>query len=158
MEAVAPRGQVGMLADYIDPGQNFVTCPNQDVVCGRGFFSLDEEPVVAQIAGATFLAAAVGSGVLAQDARAVGYALGLELPGRGRPPLLRRGSFALRTPPRSASPCRARSGAGRAGPTTCSSRRGAGRLTRGSMARLRRAQSRRGPPAHKGTPLWSRSR
>ena len=29
---VAPRGQVGMLSDYIDPGQTFVTCPNQDVV------------------------------------------------------------------------------------------------------------------------------
>jgi len=39
---VAPRGQIGMLNDYIDPGQNFVTCPNQDVVYGLGFFSLDE--------------------------------------------------------------------------------------------------------------------
>ena len=38
-----------MLADYIDPGQTFVTCPNQDVVYGLGFFSLDEEPVVAQV-------------------------------------------------------------------------------------------------------------
>ncbi len=46
---VAPRGQVGMLADYIDPDQTFVTCPNQDVVYGLGFFSLDEEPVVAQV-------------------------------------------------------------------------------------------------------------
>jgi len=46
---VAPRGKVGMLADYIDPGQTFVTCPNQDVVYGLGFFSLDEEPVVAQV-------------------------------------------------------------------------------------------------------------
>ena len=46
---VAPRGQVGMLSDYIDPGQNFVTCPNQDVVYGLGFFSLDEEPVVIQV-------------------------------------------------------------------------------------------------------------
>jgi len=46
---VAPRGQAAMLADYIDPGQNFVTCPNQDVVYGLGFFSLDEEPVVAQV-------------------------------------------------------------------------------------------------------------
>jgi hypothetical protein len=41
---VAPRGQIGMLYDYIDPGQTFVTCPNQDVVYGLGFFSLDEEP------------------------------------------------------------------------------------------------------------------
>ncbi|MEJ2673230.1 MAG: DUF1254 domain-containing protein, partial [Deltaproteobacteria bacterium] len=33
----------------IDPGQNFVTCPNQDVVYGLGFFALDEEPVVLQV-------------------------------------------------------------------------------------------------------------
>ena len=46
---VAPRGQVAMLADYIDAGQNFVTCPNQDVVYGLGFFALDEEPVVVQV-------------------------------------------------------------------------------------------------------------
>ena len=46
---VAPRGRVGMLSDYIDPGQNFVTCPNQDVVYGLGFFALDEEPVVLQV-------------------------------------------------------------------------------------------------------------
>jgi hypothetical protein len=46
---VAPRGQIGMLNDYIDPGQNFVTYPNQDVVYGLGFFSLDEEPVIIQV-------------------------------------------------------------------------------------------------------------
>jgi hypothetical protein len=46
---VAPRGRVGMLSNYIDPGQTFVTCPNQDVVYGLGFFSLDQEPVVAQV-------------------------------------------------------------------------------------------------------------
>jgi hypothetical protein len=45
----APRGQIAMLSDYIDPGQSFVTCPNQDVVYGLGFFSLDEEPVVIQV-------------------------------------------------------------------------------------------------------------
>ncbi|BFG78258.1 DUF1254 domain-containing protein [Paraburkholderia terrae] len=45
----APRGQVAMLHDYIDPAETFVTCPNQDVVYGLGFFSLDEEPVVAQV-------------------------------------------------------------------------------------------------------------
>ena len=32
-----------------DPGETFVTCPNQDVVYGLVFFSLDEEPVVAQV-------------------------------------------------------------------------------------------------------------
>lgn len=46
---VAPRGQLGMLHNYIDPGQTFVTCPNQDVVYGLGFFALDEEPVVIQV-------------------------------------------------------------------------------------------------------------
>ena len=46
---VAPRGQVGMLHDYIEPSETFVTCPNQDVVYGLGFFDLDEEPVVAQV-------------------------------------------------------------------------------------------------------------
>jgi hypothetical protein len=46
---VAPQGQVGMLNNYIDPGESFVTCPNQDVVYGLGFFDLDAEPVVAQV-------------------------------------------------------------------------------------------------------------
>ncbi|VVE65515.1 signal peptide protein [Pandoraea captiosa] len=45
----APRGQIAMLHDYIAPSQTFVTCPNQDVVYGLGFFSLDEEPVVMQV-------------------------------------------------------------------------------------------------------------
>jgi len=45
----APRGQVAMLNDYIDPGQTFIACPNQDVVYGLGFFSLDQEPVVVQV-------------------------------------------------------------------------------------------------------------
>ncbi|CAB3629633.1 DUF1254 domain-containing protein [Achromobacter pestifer] len=45
----APRGQVGMLHDYIVPEETFVACPNQDVVYGLGFFSLDEEPVIAQV-------------------------------------------------------------------------------------------------------------
>jgi hypothetical protein len=38
-----------MLNDYIDPGQTFIACPNQDVVYGLGFFSLDQEPVVIQV-------------------------------------------------------------------------------------------------------------
>ncbi|MCE4223330.1 DUF1254 domain-containing protein [Methylobacterium sp. C25] len=45
----APRGQIAMLADYIEPSETFVTCPNQDVVYGLGFFELDEEPVVVQV-------------------------------------------------------------------------------------------------------------
>jgi hypothetical protein len=46
---VGPLGQVGMLSDYIQPGEKFVTCPNQDVVYGLGYFALDKEPVVAQV-------------------------------------------------------------------------------------------------------------
>jgi hypothetical protein len=46
---VAPRSRVAMLSDYIDPSETFVTCPNQDVVYGLGFFDLDSEPVIAQV-------------------------------------------------------------------------------------------------------------
>jgi hypothetical protein len=45
----APRGEIAMLHDYIEPSETFVTCPNQDVTYGLGFFSLDEEPVVIQV-------------------------------------------------------------------------------------------------------------
>jgi hypothetical protein len=45
----APRGQIGMLHDYIAPNQRFIACPNQDVVYGLGFFDLDAEPVVIQV-------------------------------------------------------------------------------------------------------------
>ncbi len=45
----APTGYIGMLYDYIDPGQNFIACPNQDVVYGLGFQSLNDKPVVIQI-------------------------------------------------------------------------------------------------------------
>lgn len=45
----APTGQVAMLNDYIDPGQTFIACPNQDVVYGLGYFSLNEQPVVVQV-------------------------------------------------------------------------------------------------------------
>jgi hypothetical protein len=46
---VAPLGQLAMLHDYINPGETFATCPNQDVVYGLGYFSLDEQPVVLQV-------------------------------------------------------------------------------------------------------------
>jgi hypothetical protein len=46
---VAPRGRIAMLVDYIDPGETFVTCPNQDVVYGNGFFALNAEPVIIQV-------------------------------------------------------------------------------------------------------------
>lgn len=45
----APQGQISMLNDYIDPGQTFIACPNQDVAYGLGYFNLDEQPVVAQV-------------------------------------------------------------------------------------------------------------
>lgn len=45
----APRGQIGMLHDYIEPSQRFIACPNQDVAYGLGFFDLDSEPVVIQV-------------------------------------------------------------------------------------------------------------
>ncbi|MFQ8433886.1 DUF1254 domain-containing protein [Amaricoccus sp. W119] len=45
----APRGQIGMLHDYIEPSERFIACPNQDVVYGLGFFDLDTEPVVIQV-------------------------------------------------------------------------------------------------------------
>jgi hypothetical protein len=46
---VAPRGQIGMLHDYLEPSQRFIACPNQDVGYGLGFFDLDEEPMVVQV-------------------------------------------------------------------------------------------------------------
>jgi hypothetical protein len=48
----APRGQIGMLHDYIEPSQRFIACPNQDVVYGLGFFDLDTESVVVQVLAA----------------------------------------------------------------------------------------------------------
>jgi hypothetical protein len=45
----APRGRIAMLVDYIAPQEHFVTCPNQDVAYGLGFFALDVEPVVIQV-------------------------------------------------------------------------------------------------------------
>jgi hypothetical protein len=46
---VAPLGHLAMLHDYIEPAETFVTCPNQDVVYGLGFFDLDKQPVIAQV-------------------------------------------------------------------------------------------------------------
>lgn len=46
---VAPAGRLSMLHDYIDPSETFVTCPNQDVAYGLGFFDLDKQPVVIQV-------------------------------------------------------------------------------------------------------------
>jgi hypothetical protein len=46
---VAPVGHLSMLTNYIEPQENFVACPNQDVVYGAGFAALDKEPVVFQV-------------------------------------------------------------------------------------------------------------
>jgi len=40
---------IAMLTGYIDPNQHWITCPNQDVVYGIGFFDLDKEPIVFQV-------------------------------------------------------------------------------------------------------------
>lgn len=45
----SPTGRIAMLHDYIEPAERFIACPNQDVVYGLGFFSLDEQPVVVQV-------------------------------------------------------------------------------------------------------------
>src|SRR5262245_66632367 len=46
---VAPRGRLAMLSDYIDPGQTFATCPNQDVIYGLAFFSFTHKPLVLKV-------------------------------------------------------------------------------------------------------------
>jgi hypothetical protein len=45
----APLGYVGMLTDYIDEKERFVTCPNQDTVYGAGFQRFDSKPVIVQV-------------------------------------------------------------------------------------------------------------
>jgi hypothetical protein len=46
---VAPMNQVAMLTGYISPAETFIGDPNQDVVYGVGFLSLEKEPVVVQV-------------------------------------------------------------------------------------------------------------
>jgi hypothetical protein len=45
----APLNSLAMLTDYVDPGERFVACPNQDVVYGGGIAALDLSPVVLQV-------------------------------------------------------------------------------------------------------------
>ena len=45
----APLNQLSMLHDYIEPGQRWVACPNQDVVYGVSIVALDHGPVVIQV-------------------------------------------------------------------------------------------------------------
>jgi len=47
--AVGPMNQVVMLTGYIDPREDFIAIPNQDVVYGLGWLSLAKEPVVLQV-------------------------------------------------------------------------------------------------------------
>jgi hypothetical protein len=46
---MAPVGYNMMLNDYIKPDQDFIVCPNQDVVYGGGFTALDKGPTVFQV-------------------------------------------------------------------------------------------------------------
>jgi len=46
---VAPMNQVAMLTGYISTAETFIGDPNQDVVYGVGFLSLEQEPVVVQV-------------------------------------------------------------------------------------------------------------
>jgi hypothetical protein len=46
---IAPLNTVGMLTDYVTPGERIVACPNQDVVYGAGSLALDIEPAVVQV-------------------------------------------------------------------------------------------------------------
>lgn len=44
-----PPGTVGMLRDYIEPGERIVACPNQDVVYGFGITDARRGPTVIQV-------------------------------------------------------------------------------------------------------------
>ncbi len=46
---IAPMNQIGMLTGYISPGETFIADPNQDVVYGLGYLSLEKEPEVLQV-------------------------------------------------------------------------------------------------------------
>jgi hypothetical protein len=46
---IGPMNQVVMLTGYIDPREDFIAIPNQDVVYGLGWLSLAKEPVVVQV-------------------------------------------------------------------------------------------------------------
>jgi hypothetical protein len=46
---MAPVDYNTMLTGYIKPDQDFIVCPNQDVVYGGGFTALDKEPTVFQV-------------------------------------------------------------------------------------------------------------
>jgi hypothetical protein len=45
---VAPINQLAMPTDYANPAEKLIADPNQDLVYGLGFLSLEKEPVVLQ--------------------------------------------------------------------------------------------------------------
>ncbi len=46
---IAPMNQLSMLTGYVNPAENYIADPNQDVVYGLGFMSFEKEPVVVQV-------------------------------------------------------------------------------------------------------------
>jgi hypothetical protein len=46
---LAPMNSVVMLTDYIAPAERYIGDPNQDVVYGLGYLSLEKEPVIIQV-------------------------------------------------------------------------------------------------------------
>ena len=46
---LAPMNQVAMLTNYVSPGETSIADPNQDVVYGLGYLSLEKESVVIQV-------------------------------------------------------------------------------------------------------------
>jgi len=46
---LAPMNTVVMLTDYVAPAERYIADPNQDVVYGLGYLSLEKEPVVIQV-------------------------------------------------------------------------------------------------------------
>jgi hypothetical protein len=45
----APLNHLAMLADYVEPSERWVACPNQDVVYGASIFALNQSAVVVQV-------------------------------------------------------------------------------------------------------------
>jgi hypothetical protein len=46
---VVPINRLGMLIDYNQPGQRYITCPSQDLIYGFGVLDLARSPVVVQV-------------------------------------------------------------------------------------------------------------
>jgi hypothetical protein len=46
---IAPINRLGMLVDYNQPGQRYITCPSQDLIYGFGVLDLARDAVVVQV-------------------------------------------------------------------------------------------------------------